>query len=555
MDDLSILIGGKAGFGIDKSGSLIGRLLNQSGYRVYIYRDYPSLIRGGHTFSIIRASRSRIFAHQEKVDLILALNQETLSLHRNRLKEGCFFIFDSEQLKPADEQECGLGLPLGKIIKEEHASEIMRNTCMVGALAKALGLDFDLLAGILKKEFSREADLNLKVARRGFNEARELIKVEPLKQAALPLISGNQAIALGLIKSGLNTYISYPMTPTSPILHFLAEIADSFSLNVIHPESEIAVALMALGFSYMGKKTAVGTSGGGFCLMTEGLSFSGIAELPIVIILGQRPGPSTGLPTYSSQTELHFALNAGQGEFARFIVSPGDAEEAYYWSAMSMNISWKYQIPGIILSDKNMGEGVFNFDLNAAGEIEKEQPVSWDGKNAYKRYMITENGVSPLSFPPVKGAVIKVNSYEHDENGITTEEIKDTNQMQEKRLRKEIFLAEELENIKTVNVFGDKDSETALLCWGSNKGVCNEIGQRLGLKVVQPIVLNPFPLRQFKDALAGVKKIICVESNATGQLVLLIKGHGFNVDDKILKYDGRPFSTDELEEKVKAYLP
>jgi 2-oxoglutarate ferredoxin oxidoreductase subunit alpha len=555
MDDFSILIGGKAGFGIDKSGSLIGRLLNQMGYRVYIYRDYPSLIRGGHTFSIIRASKSRIFAHQDKIDLVLALNQETLTLHRSRLKKGCFFIFDSEQLKPPVEQECGLGLPLGKFIKEENAPEIMRNTCMIGALTKALGINFDLLAGILKKEFSKDIDLNLKVAQRGFNEAKELIKIEPLKQEALPLLTGNQAIALGLIKSGLNTYISYPMTPTSPILHFLAEIADSFSLNVIHPESEIAVVLMALGFSYMGKKTAVGTSGGGFCLMTEGLSFSGIAELPIVIILGQRPGPSTGLPTYSSQTELFFALNAGQGEFVRFIVSPGDAEEAYYWSAMSMNISWKYQIPSIILSDKNMGEGVFNFDLNAAGEVEEKPPVYWDGKNAYKRYMVMENGVSPLSFPPAKGAIIKVNSYEHDENGITTEALKDTNQMQEKRLRKEKFLAEELENIKTVNVFGDKDSETALLCWGSNKGVCNEIGQRLGLKVVQPVVLNPFPLRQFKDALAGVKKIICVESNATGQLVLLIRGHGFNVDDKILKYDGRPFSTDELEEKVKAYLP
>ncbi|MDD5409245.1 MAG: 2-oxoacid:acceptor oxidoreductase subunit alpha [Candidatus Omnitrophica bacterium] len=555
MDDFSILIGGKAGFGIDKSGSLIGRLLNQMGYRVYIYRDYPSLIRGGHTFSIIRASKSRIFAHQDKVDLVLALNQETLALHRSRLKKDCFFIFDSEQLKPGVEQECGLGLPLGKFIKEENAPEIMRNTCMIGALTKALGINFDLLAGILKKEFGKDIDLNLKVAQRGFNEARELIKIEPLKQEVLPLLTGNQAIALGLIKSGLNTYISYPMTPTSPILHFLAEIADSFSLNVIHPESEIAVVLMALGFSYMGKKTAVGTSGGGFCLMTEGLSFSGIAELPIVIILGQRPGPSTGLPTYSSQTELLFALNAGQGEFARFIVSPGDAEEAYYWSAMSMNISWKYQIPGIILSDKNMGEGIFNFDLNAAGEVAEKPPVYWDGKNAYKRYMVTENGVSPLSFPPAKGAIIKVNSYEHDENGITTEAPKDTNQMQEKRLRKEKFLAEELENIKTVNVSGDKDSETALLCWGSNKGVCNEIGQRLGLKVVQPIVLNPFPFRQFKDALAGAKKIICVESNATGQLTLLIKGHGFNVDDKILKYDGRPFSTDELEEKVKAYLP
>jgi len=317
MDEFSILIGGKAGFGIDKSSGVIGRLLNQLGYRIYIYRDYPSLIRGGHTFSIIRASRSRIAVHQKKIDLIIALNQETLDLHKSRLKKDCFFIFDSEQVKIGAEHTCGLGLALGRFLKEETAPEIMRNTCIIGALAKAIGLSFDVLENILKKEFTKDTDLNIKVAQRGFKESKELIQIEPLKQESLPLLSGNQAIALGLIKGGLDAYISYPMTPSSPILHFLAEIADDFSLDVIHPESEISVILMALGFSYMGKKVAVGTSGGGFCLMTEGLSFAGMAELPIVIILGQRPGPSTGLPTYSAQTELHFALNAGQGEFVR----------------------------------------------------------------------------------------------------------------------------------------------------------------------------------------------------------------------------------------------
>jgi len=555
MDDFSVLIGGKAGFGIDKSGSVIGRLLNRLGYRVYIYRDYPSLIRGGHTFSIIRASKNRIATHQDKVDLVLALNQEAVDLHRKRLKKDCFLIFDSEQLKPGVVEGCGLGIPLEKLLKEDDAPEIMRNTCIVGALTKALGVNFDILAEVLKKEFAKDIDLNLKVAQRGFNEAKELIKIEPLQQEILPLLTGNQAIALGLIKGGLNTYISYPMTPTSPVLHFLAEIAGDFSLNVIHPESEIGVILMALGFSYLGKKTAVGTSGGGFCLMTEGLSFSGMAELPVVIILGQRPGPSTGLPTYSAQTELHFALNAGQGEFARFIVAPGDAEEAYYWSAVSMNMSWKYQIPSIILTDKNLGEGVFNFDLNTAGEIKEGPPVFWDGKSAYKRYLVTENGVSPLAFPPVKDAIIKVNSYEHDEFGITTEDSKQATLMQEKRLRKERFLAEDLENIKTVNVYEGENPEVALLCWGSNKGVCIEVGQRLGLKVIQPIVLNPFPVKQFKENLSGVKKLICVEGNATGQLRKLIKGYGFNVDAAISKYDGRPFFLEELEEKVKACLP
>lgn len=554
MDEFSILIGGQAGFGIDKSAGIIGRLLNCLGYRIYIYRDYPSLIRGGHTFSIIRVSKNRISSCSEKIDLIVALNQETLNLHKDKLKEQCFIIFDSDQLKSGVDPGCGIGIPLAKILKEEGAVEIMRNSCMIGALAKAIGLDFNLLEDVLKKEFVKDFELNLKVSRRGFDAAKELIKIEPMPQESLPLVSGNQAIALGLIKGGLDTYLAYPMTPSSPVLHYLAEIAQDFGLKVIHPESEIGVILMALGFSYVGNKVAVGTSGGGFCLMIEGLSFSGMAELPVVIILGQRPGPSTGLPTYSCQTELQFALYAGQGEFVRLVVAPADAQEAYYWSAVAMQLSWKYQIPSIILSDKDMGEGIFNFDFNEIAEIKEEAPVLWEGQPVYKRYAVTDSGVSPLAFPPAKGVTIKVSSYEHDESGITTEDPAKTVVMQDKRLRKEKLLAQDLESLKTVNVALANGSDTALVCWGSNKGACVEVAQRLKLKVIQPVVLNPFPVKQFQEALAGTKKLICVENNATGQLAKLIKGYGFNVDKLLLKYDGRPNSVDELQRRLKEII-
>jgi len=553
MDEISILIGGKAGFGIDRAGAVLGRLLNKLGYRIYIYRDYPSIIRGGHTFSIIRASKTRIAAHNDKVDFVLALNKETFDLHKDKLKKDCMCIYDSGPTTiPPD--VCCLSLPLSNLLKEENAPEIMRNTCIIGALTKAIGIDFSVLESVIKKEFTKDVELNLKVAKRGFNEAKELIRIEPLKQESFPLLTGNQAIALGLIKGGLNAYISYPMTPSSPILHYLANIADDFGLDVIHPESEISVILMALGYTYAGKRAAVGTSGGGFCLMTEALSLSGMAELPIVIILGQRPGPSTGLPTHSAQTELHFALNAGQGEFVRFIVAPGDAEESYYWSAIALELSWKYQIPSIILSDKELGESTFNFDRKMIDNITEEKVPVWDKKSSYKRYLVTENGLSPLAFPPAKDAIVKVNSYEHDESGITTEEPNETTAMQDKRLRKEKFLVEELERIKTVNVYDGKRNDVALLCWGSNKGVCVEIGERLGIKVIQPVVINPFPIKQFQKALSGVNRLISVESNATGQLARLIHNYGFGVDEDILKYNGRPFSVEELEEKVKAVI-
>ena len=551
MQDFSVLFGGRAGDGIDSGGLIIARILNQLGYRLYIYRDYPSIIRGGHTFSIIRAGKDKIACHLNQVDFILALNQETLGLHKSRLKKDCTFIYDADQVKTNIDATCGIGLALSKILKEENAAAVMRNSCLIGGFCKAVGIKWEILESVFRKEIPKEIEINLKVARRGFDASRELTRIEKIDQPNLPVLTGNEAIGLGLLKAGLNSYIAYPMTPSSGLLHFLASVAKDFSLKVIHPESEIGVILMALGFAFCGEKVAVGTSGGGFCLMTETLSFAGMAELPVVIIVGQRTGPSTGLPTYTAQTELHFVLNAGQGEFVRFVVAPGDTEEAYYWSGMALNISWKYQIPSIILSDKTLSEEGYSFNRDLVPVLEEENPSLWERKSDYKRYLVTENGVSPLTFAPDKEAIIKVNSYEHDEFGITTENPGVTKKMQEKRLIKEKYLSQELEGYKSVNVFGNLNASVALLCWGSNKGVCQEVAQNLDLKVIMPVVLSPFPVKQFQESLKGVKKIIAVENNATGQLVRLIKTYGFNVDEKILKYDGRPFSLEELGAEVK----
>ncbi len=553
MQDFSILIGGSAGSGVDKSALVLGDLLNQSGYRVYIYHDYPSLIRGGHTFSIIRAAQTKITAHRDRIDFLLGLNKETLDMHKTRLDDNGKVICDSEILKEAalPKQIRTLAIPAVKLVKEENAPEIMRNTCLIGAFAKAAGIKIELLEKVLRDNFTKSIDKNIKIAKKGYDASELMESISPPVQDILPLISGSQAMGLGLIKGGLEVYVSYPMTPTTALLHFLAEQANEFSLKVVHPENELSVILMALGFAYAGRKTAVGTSGGGFCLMTESLSLSAMSEVPTVIVLGQRPGPSTGLPTYSCQSDLHFALYAGQGEFVRFVVAPGDLEEAYYWSASALNLAWKYQIPSIILTDKNLNEGISNFDVNDTGEIKENDPYLWDGTTGYRRYEDNKTGVSPLAFVPDKNAVIKVSGYEHDESGITTEDAAVTKKMQDKRLRKGKHLAEELKRFPTVKTYGNEEQTTALLCWGSAKGICVEIAQKLGLKVIQPIVLSPFPEHAFREAIRGIKKLIAVENNATGQLVRLIKAHGIDVDDTILKYDGRPFTLDELEKMVK----
>jgi 2-oxoglutarate ferredoxin oxidoreductase subunit alpha len=566
MDNFSTLIGGIAGDGINEAGITVSRLFSRLGYHIYMYYDYPSLIRGGHNFSIVRASRQKIAAHMDQIDVLVALNQETVEKHTSRLKDSSFVIYDADKVKLDDTKHKGCGLTITQILKESAAPAVMKNTCIIGGYCKVVGIDWAVLEDVLKKHMPKKLELNLLVARQGYDQATEFCHIdsgedrtdshlEKQDQKPLPIITGNQAISLGLIKAGLGAYVAYPMTPSSSVLDFMAKFGPQFGLKVIHPESEIAVMLMAQGFAYSGVKAAVGTSGGGFCLMTEGLSLAGMAEMPVVVVMAQRTGPSTGLPTYTAQGDLHFVLNAGQGEFPRFIVAPGDSEEAYYWSCVALNMAWKFQVPSFVLTDKIVSESQYSFDIDNAGDLTgelKEQaqqaPLLWDGQGTYKRYIYTETGVSPLAFPPQKGQVIKTDSYTHDESGITSEDPQITRETSDKRQRKGQFMAANLERYETVKVFGDEKSKTALLCWGSNKGVCMEAATKLGLRVIQVLVLSPFPERKLKDALQGVERLLAVECNSTGQLARLAGSYGIKVQvqDRILKYDGRPFSVEEL---------
>jgi len=564
MDNFSTLIGGIAGDGINEAGLTVARLFSRLGYHIYMYYDYPSLIRGGHNFSIVRASRQKIAAHMDQIDVLVALNQETVEKHKSCLKDSSFVIYDADKVKLDDTMHKGFGLTITRILKEATAPAVMKNTCIIGGYCKVVGIDWSVLEDVLKKHIPKMLELNIQVARQGYDQAVQFCRIDRSadradshleKQTEEPIITGNQAISLGLIKSGLGAYVAYPMTPSSSVLDFMAKFGPEFGIKVIHPESEIAVMLMAQGFAYAGVKAAVGTSGGGFCLMTEGLSLAGMAEMPVVVVMAQRTGPSTGLPTYTAQGDLHFVLNAGQGEFPRFIVAPGDAEEAYYWASVALNLAWKYQVPSFILTDKTVSESQYSFDIDLAGDLGgelKEQAehssLLWDGRGDYKRYRYTDTGVSPLAFPPQKGQVIKTDSYTHDEGGITSEDPQMTRETSDKRQRKGQFLAAELERYETVKFFGNEKSKIALLCWGSNKGVCMEAALKLGLRMIHVLVLSPFPERKLKSALQGVERLLAVECNSTGQLARLAGFYGIKIQaqDLILKYDGRPFSVEDL---------
>lgn len=542
-EECSLLIGGKAGDGINAAGLVLSRLLATMGYWPYMYYDYPSLIRGGHNFAIVRGSLDRTVANRDQVDFLIALDKKTLELHQWRTADAGVIIYNADIVEAE-----GIGIPVGAILKTEGAGRVMGNTCLIGAFSRAAGIPWEVAEAVIRKEIRRETEMNLRVARRGYDAAHEITSLVKYDAEPLALFTGNEAIGLGLLSAGLDAYISYPMTPSSGILHFLAAEAERFSLLVNHPENEIAAMLMAQGLAAGGARTAVGTSGGGFCLMTEGLSMAGMTETPVTVVLSQRGGPSTGTPTYGAQADLLFARHAGQGEFPRFIVAPGDAEQAVVWSARALSLSWEFQVPSFVLVDKNLSEGLYG--LNPEIRMVPDATRYWDGNGVYERYAEIKDGISPFAPIGTPGAVVKINSYSHDPSGLTTEDSQTVAALTEKQMRKAGPMKEAVERLNPVVTGGDAGAVTAVVAWGSAAGVCGEVAETLSVRMVQPVVLEPFPTESFGRAMEGAERLITVEYNYTGQLGSLLALSGFPGDASVRRYDNRPFTVEDLTRRL-----
>lgn len=548
--ELSVLIGGKAGEGINIAGQIIAQLLARLGMRVCMYYDNPSRIKGGHNFAIIRGVKEAVGCVRDRVDIILAMDQQTIIRHQEKLAPDGVIIFNADVANHPD----GIGLAVRDLLLAVQAPQIMANSLIIGAFVRSAGIDPYIADEVIRKANPKETALNLVVAHAGYAESEPRIMTPIYPHPTLPVLTGNEATAIGLVEAGIAWYMAYPMSPTSNLLTFFAHHSTETRVRVLQPESETAALLMALGAAYAGSRAAVGTSGGGFCLMTEALGFSGIAEIPAVVILGQRAGPSTGLATYSAQADLQFALTAGQGEFPRLVVAPGDLAEVRYWSQAIVDLAWKYQLPAILLPDRILCEGVFTLDPASVAPYIVESFPDEPGTDPYLRYAYTPTGVSPMKFPPSPGSVIRINSHVHDTDGITAEEEEITRAMADKRAQKMETLRREIEAMDPVHLGGDPQGTTGLLCWGSNKGICNELGIRLGLRVIQPVVLCPFPRDAIKNAMQGIDRLIAVETNETGQLSRLMREYGYHPDEAILKYDGRPFTLETLESELRKVL-
>ncbi len=581
INDMTIRIGGAAGDGIESSGAGFCKALARGGLHLFGLPDYYSRIRGGHNFFSIRVSDRPLYSHAEPVHLLLALTEETIPRHRSKIVEGGAIVYDSNQVSPQPESVDGvrcLGIPMSDIAKERAGTVLARNTVALGAAAGITGFGLESMEGVIRENFARKGqtvvDGNLAAAEVGYREGQKWAADFPFKLENDPdapprmVVNGTQAFSLGALAGGCRFVSAYPMTPGSPVLHWMAAHAARYGVVTKHTEDEIAAINMAVGAAHMGARALVPTSGGGFALMVEALGLAGMTETPLVIYNAQRPGPSTGLPTRQEQGDLLFMLHASQGEFPRFLLAPGTHEECFETGWRAFNLAEKYQTPAVVLSDHYLAVAVRTLELDAASsnrsfdfealEIDRGAllgPAELDTlEEEYLRYRITDSGVSPRAVPGHPSAVYVAAGNEHDERGAITEEPGMRTAQVDKRQRKLIGMAQELSGPTR---YGPDEAEITFVSWGSTYGPLREAVDRLNKERADQanslhfVDLWPFPTEAVTAALKSARRLVGVENNATAQLATLIRANADRaMDDTILKYDGRAFTPEYILARV-----
>ncbi|MGB6867015.1 MAG: 2-oxoacid:acceptor oxidoreductase subunit alpha [Candidatus Aminicenantaceae bacterium] len=563
--DVSIVLCGAAGQGVQTVENILVRLLRRAGFHVFATKEYMSRIRGGSNSTEIRISSERVSAPVDRIDLLLPFHPDALNHLKTRISPETTVIGDRKNICldcPAEVTEF-IDIPFAEIA-EEIGGKLFINIIAAGVILGMLDIDMGMVSDFISSFFAKKDEgivrKNIEAVKLGCQRGKELLESGKARFALKNpsaknelLLNGAETVGMGALAGGCDFLSSYPMSPSTGVMTFLSQQMENFGVVVEQAEDEIAAINMALGGSYAGARTMVTTSGGGFALMTEGVSLSGMIETPVVVHIAQRPGPATGLPTRTEQADLELVLYAGHGEFPRIIFAPGTLQDAFFLTQNAFNLADKYQIPVFILTDQYFMDSFTNippFDLDG---IESKRHIVKTKKD-YKRYVLTEDGISPRGIPGFGDGLVGVDSDEHDEESHITEDLELRTRMVDKRLKKmDLILSE----IVPPEFLGSEDYEILLVGWGSTYHVLKEALAEFNSKDIALLHFKQvYPLHPgTKDFIEKAKRTIFVENNATSQFGRIVKlNTGYTTGESLLKYNGLPFTVEDIVEGLKKKL-
>jgi len=579
--ELILRIGGAAGDGGSSTAESFAKICTRSGLYAFTYTSYQSVIRGGHMWVQVRASEEPLLSQGERPHVLICLNQPTADIHVPQVREGGAVIFDSESVKVEKDRLPDavrvLAFPLARMARQYGNNPLMKNTVALGAAIRLFDMDLKVVEGAFRRIWGNKKEevvqANVKAATAGYGHpdghGGSLNLGLTYSNKPRILITGNQAIALGALAAGCKFLAQYPMTPASSIMHWMADHAPEHGVVVKQVEDELAAVNMAIGAGFAGARAMTATSGGGFSLMVEGLGQGGMVEAPVVVVLAQRAGPSTGVPTKTEQGDLNLALGAGQGDWPRAVIAPRNTQECFRLTTEAFNLADVYQTPIIVMSDLYLSEGyrtVDGFDFNVPIIRGLLAADGGEAASRYLRYKITDSGVSPRALPGQKGFQFDAGSDEHDEKGELIsdvlagipEYVELRRRMMEKRMRK---LQGLLRDTKGPELWGPDNADLTVISWGSTQGPVREAIMNLeesdGLSVnsLEYAYLFPFHGEETLDLLRGAKKTLAVEGNYTGQFTRLLTAEtAYKPDAFFGKYDGEPFYPSEISAKIREVM-
>ncbi|HOK88132.1 MAG TPA: 2-oxoacid:acceptor oxidoreductase subunit alpha [Fervidobacterium sp.] len=549
--EVSIVLSGAAGQGIQAVEHILTRVAKGSGFHIFATKEYMSRVRGGNNSTSIRISERPVHSYTDRIDILVLLSDNALERLRPRISKDTIILGEGRYV---GKEPNSISVNFEEIA-ESFGNKIYENSVSIGVLSGIIGADGDVLVKNISDYFAKKSQevvkANVNAAIRGYELGRTLglkYNIKPSEDVkAQLLMNGAEAVARGAIAGGCNFISSYPMSPATTVFTELSRLSNNYGILIDQAEDEIAATNMAIAAWYAGARAIVSTSGGGFALMTEAISLSGMIETPIVVHLGQRPGPATGLPTRTEQGDLNLVLYAGHGDFPRIIYAPGNLKEAYQLAARAFNVADKYQVPVFVLTDQYFLDSFYN--VEEMPQVNVERYIVKTDEN-YRRYEVTEDGISPRGIPGYGTGVVRVDSDEHDEYGHITESAQVRKIMVDKRLRKEKLISQDS---VPPTLYGNPDYEYLVVAWGSTQENIKEALQKLGndkvalLHFSQVYPVPPVAKEYFDKA----KKVIFIEQNARGHFADLVRlTFAIDTSNRILKYDGSEFSVEEIVEAL-----